>query len=432
MSVGTAAANAEQPVEENGDASASESNGTNQSQQADAVQADADRAERVPEIIAIAENVDGHSRATNTDESMSRSRTGSVSTNKSQKRAKSTDTSTSRSLAGSSNASETRSRVASADTGEAQNRDKNADRSKSQSRTESASTVGAQNRNKKADASKLRGRAPSTISGDAPASSSSTKTEAISVRNASEAEKKRHRSTLHERNDSADDPATKRSKASRHSPRSSVSSVDVSNLVNESPPATASQNQRSKTIVSTAKSSANTPKKSRNRRSNEPVASTSGQETILKYLSKLSCKKCNAVLKTLPESKFHDKCHASKQCPLCKKAIRSAQISNHVQTCLLISKELSTDELLKYMNPLSIKMIRVESTTNHQPVPSIKKERGSVATAQNGNRRANNENSDSEVIRPAKRINCSRPIIIDSSSEEETRGKNFKSLLCSL
>lgn len=358
---------------------------------------------------------------------MSRSRTESVCTNESQKRVKNTDTGKSRSLAGS-NAGEARSRVASADTGEAQNRDKNADRNKSHQRTESASTGEAQNQNKKADSSKLRSRAPSTITGDAPATSD------LSIRNKSDAEKKRRRSTVHERNDSADGLTMKRSKTSRHSLRSSVSSVDVSNLVNESPPATASQNQRSKTNASTAKSPVppiTTPKKSRNRRPNDAVPSTSGQGTILKYLSKLSCKKCRAVLKTLPESKFHEKCHAMKQCPLCKKSIRSAEASNHVQTCLLMSRELTTEELKLYMKPLSINLIRCQSAILATPIitnvtsmaPNIKKEKGSVPPAQNGNPGANIENSDSEVIRPPKRISCSKPIIIDSSSEEETRGK---------
>lgn len=228
--------------------------------------------------------------------------------------------------------------------------------------------------------------------------------------------KKRRRSVYPDNDDQYDNSRIKRSKTSRRSLRSDDNHSDIRitpnrNAVQESPKMVANHDerlrQREKTLLES-------PKPKRNRKSNANVPSTSGQETILKYLSKPTCTKCDAVLKTYPESRFHQRCHQKKSCTVCKKSVSTKDVKNHVRSCLLMSGQVKTAELLMYMTPCKVYMDKnidaVTDDTNNN---------------ENDKQYLNTEDSDmdSEILRSSKRKALSRPIIIDSSSEEEIKGK---------
>lgn len=275
------------------------------------------------------------------------------------------------------------------------------------SRAKSTDKANSRNRIGSVNTNEARNRVRNVVDGDDPYSARTTRStsnERFLV------EKKRRRSAMHDTLEQIEGPRIKRSKSVQ---RSDDGTAVMRNLQNKSPSAVTNNDPRH---VNQSKSSATTPKPQRNRRLNDSVLSTPGQGTILKYLSKPSCNKCGVVIKTLPESRFHDKCHAKKQCTVCKKPVRTNDVKDHLYTCLLMCGKLTTNEMLPYMTRLSVKMLKTEIAET---------ENGHTDNAANPAPVDNGEGSDreSDIVRPAKRVNCTKPIIIDSSSEEEIRGK---------
>lgn len=265
--------------------------------------------------------------------------------------------------------------------GEARSRARSSEKRISRNQSGGVSTNEAQSR--------LR----NVVNGDAPYPVRSTR---CTSNERIPSEKKRRRSAVHDTNEQTENPRIKRSKSSQ---RSDDGSAVARNSQNKSPP-------------NHSKSSAATPKPQRNRRLNDSVLSSNGQGTILKYLSKPACSKCGAVVKTLPESRFHEKCHAQKQCTVCKKPVRTNDVKNHLYTCLLMCGKLTTNEMLPYMTRVSVKVLKTESART---------EIDNTDNAANAIVSGDGSDRDSDIVRRAKRV--IRPITIDSSSEEEIKGK---------
>ena len=75
-------------------------------------------------------------------------------------------------------------------------------------------------------------------------------------------------------------------------------------------------------------------------------------------MSKPGCLTCSANVRTWAESRWHLHFHRTHQCGVCKRKIGTADAQNHVYSCLLRSGTLSTKDLLAYMRPCSVRLVK--------------------------------------------------------------------------
>lgn len=98
------------------------------------------------------------------------------------------------------------------------------------------------------------------------------------------------------------------------------------------------------------------------------VSPGQANDPMRKYLSKPTCTQCNTTFITWAESRFHSHFHRNKRCCVCDKKVNESTIKDHVYSCLLFSKKLTSKELLAYMRPCSIHLIRSDHVKPKHPV----------------------------------------------------------------
>lgn len=236
-------------------------------------------------------------------------------------------------------------------------------------------------------------------------------------------EKKRSRSVMRDDNEQTESSQTKRTKLTqRLSSGTDGSATNASQTTNTS---TASTSKHTNEVTkNTLKPPPNTVNSKRYLRVSDTqkagTSSSDRQRSIQNYFSKM-CTKCNSELKTTAEIQFHDKCHSKKQCIYCKKSVRCNEIKDHVDTCLLIHGEMTMNDLMHYMRPVSVTL------RDFQKDEMAKKKKKKKSSTSSGN--ASNVDDvvekESDVVQPRKRKSGSKLIVIESSDEDRYQGNTF-------